>query len=70
VKPRDFAEGSFKFDPDGDGTTGEIEDIVAVIRDGAARYGGSPTMVPWASLLDEAQLQAVAEHVKEFGRSS
>jgi mono/diheme cytochrome c family protein len=64
-KPASFADGQFKFDPNGNGTKGELDDIKAVVRDGAAKYGGSPLMAPWPSLAPE-QLQGVAEHVKSL----
>jgi mono/diheme cytochrome c family protein len=68
-KPRNFTSGEFKFDPSGDGKRGELEDIAAVVRDGAAKYGGSPNMVPWGAVLSPAQLEAVAKYVKSLGSS-
>lgn len=62
-RPADFTVGAFKYDTNGDGTPGGIEDIKAIIHDGAAKHGGSPLMAPWPLLSDE-QLQAVAEYVK------
>jgi mono/diheme cytochrome c family protein len=67
-RPASFATGDFRLDPNGNGTKGEIEDIVAVVRDGAAKHGGSPLMTPWPMLSPE-QMQAVAEHVKSLGGS-
>jgi hypothetical protein len=64
-KPASFADGQFKFDPSGNGVKGEVEDIKAVVRDGAAKYGGSPLMAPWPS-LSAAQQQGVAEYVKKL----
>jgi len=64
-KPANFATGAFKYDANGNGTPGEIEDIKAIIHDGAAKHGGSPLMAPWP-MLSDAQLQAVAEYVKAF----
>ena len=64
-KPASFADGQFKFDPSGNGVKGEVEDIKAVVRDGAAKYGGSPLMAPWPSLSSEQQ-QGVAEYVKKL----
>lgn len=64
-RPASFAAGAFKYDTNGNGTPGEIEDIKAIIRDGAARHGGSPLMAPWPMLSDE-QLQAVAGYVKSL----
>lgn len=64
-KPANFAAGAFKYDVDGNGTPGDIEDIKAIVHDGAAKHGGSPLMAPWPMLSPE-QLQAVAEHVKSL----
>jgi|SRR5688572_12476733 mono/diheme cytochrome c family protein len=64
-KPASFADGAFKFDPNGNGVKGDIDDIKAIVHDGAAKHGGSPLMAPWPMLSAE-QLQAVAEHVKSF----
>ncbi len=64
-KPADFAAGAFKYDVDGNGAPGDIEDIKAIVHDGAAKHGGSALMAPWPMLTD-AQLQAVAEYVKAF----
>jgi mono/diheme cytochrome c family protein len=50
--PRDFSEGEFKFDTNGDGTPGTDEDLKNVIEKGAAAYGGSPLMAPWPTLSD------------------
>jgi mono/diheme cytochrome c family protein len=66
-KPASFADGQFKFDPNGNGVKGEIDDIKAVVRDGAAKYGGSPLMAPWPSLSPE-QMQAVPEYVKSLAQ--
>jgi cytochrome c oxidase cbb3-type subunit 2 len=64
-KPADFSVGAFKYDANGNGVKGEIEDIKAIVHDGAAKHGGSPLMAPWPMLSPE-QLQAVAEHVKSL----
>ena len=65
-KPASFATGEFRLDPNGNGTKGEVEDITAVVQNGAAKYGGSPLMAPWPMLSPE-QMQAVAQHVKSLG---
>jgi mono/diheme cytochrome c family protein len=64
-KPADFSVGAFKYDTNGNGTKGDVDDIKAIIRDGAARHGGSPLMAPWP-MLSADQLQAVAEYVKSL----
>ena len=64
-KPANFAAGAFKYDPNGNGTKGDIDDIKAIVHDGAAKHGGSPLMAPWPMLTPD-QLQAVARYVKSF----
>ncbi len=64
-KPANFAAGAFKYDPNGNGTKGDIDDIKAIVHDGAAKHGGSPLMTPWP-MLNPDQLQAVARYVKSF----
>lgn len=64
-KPADFSAGAFKFDTNGNGVKGDVDDIKAIAHDGAAKHGGSPLMAPWPMLSPE-QLQAVAEYVKSF----
>lgn len=64
-KPVNFAAGDFKYDTNGNGTPGEIEDIKTIIRDGTAKHGGSALMAAWPQ-LSEAQREAVAEYVKAF----
>ena len=64
-KPANFAAGAFKYDANGNGTKGDIDDIKAIVHDGAAKHGGSPLMVPWP-MLSADQLQAVATYVKSL----
>lgn len=64
-KPANLAAGAFKYDANGNGTKGEIDDIKAIVHDGAAKHGGSPLMAPWP-MLSADQLQAVAEYVKSL----
>lgn len=64
-KPLDFSVGAFKYDANGNGTKGDIEDIKAIVHDGAAKHGGSPLMTPWPMIKPD-QLQAVAEYVKSL----
>lgn len=64
-KPADFSVGAFKYDVNGNGTKGDIEDIKAIVHDGAAKHGGSPLMTPWPTIKPD-QLQAVAEYVKSL----
>ncbi|MCC7463134.1 MAG: cytochrome c [Gammaproteobacteria bacterium] len=64
-KPANFAAGAFKYDVNGNGIKGDIDDIKAIVHDGAAKHGGSPLMTPWMMLKPD-QLQAVAQYVKSF----
>lgn len=64
-KPLDFTVGAFKYDVDGNGAKGDVEDIKAIVHDGAAKHGGSPLMTPWPMIKPD-QLQAVAEYVKSL----
>ena len=67
-KPASFVTRTFKYDPNGNGTKGDLEDIQAIVHDGAAKHGGSPLMTAWPMLSPE-QLQAVGEHVVALGAS-
>ena len=58
--PRDLSVGEFKFDTDKDGTFGTDTDLEQVIKNGAAAYGGSPLMAPWAHLADKDVVDLIA----------
>ena len=62
--PRDFSVGEFKLDADKNGTPGEDADLALVIKNGAAPYGGNPSMAPWGHLSD-----ADVDNVIAFVRS-
>jgi len=49
-KPRDFGQGAFSFDTDGDGVKGSDADLKDVITNGAGAYGGSMMMAGWPNL--------------------
>jgi mono/diheme cytochrome c family protein len=59
-KPRNFQTGDFKFDVDKDGKPGSDADLEAVIKNGAAAYGGNPMMAPWPQLSDQDRADLVA----------
>jgi mono/diheme cytochrome c family protein len=67
-KPANFAVGAFKYDTNGNGTKGDVDDIRAIVRDGAAKHGGSPLMAPWP-MLSPSDLDAVAAYVKSLHAS-
>ena len=58
--PRDFSVGEFKFDADKNGTPGEDADLNMVITQGAAAFGGNPTMAPWGHLSDDDVSNVIA----------
>jgi mono/diheme cytochrome c family protein len=64
-KPANFAMGAFKYDANGNGAAGDVDDIMAIVHDGAAKHGGSPLMAPWP-MLSQEQLRAIAEYVKSL----
>ncbi len=66
-KPRDLSTGSFKFDTDGDGKFGTDADIKNVIRNGAAKYGGSPLMVAWpAGAVSDADVDNIVAYIRSL----
>lgn len=62
-KPRDYTKGVFKFDADGDGTPGTDADLLLVIKNGAAAYGGSAMMMPNPTLSD-ADIKLLIEYIR------
>jgi len=52
LKPRPFAQAAFKFDTDADWESGSDADLMNVIKNGTAAYGGSAMMPPWSGLAD------------------
>jgi len=64
--PRDFSAGEFKFDADGNGKPGEDADLKAVISKGAAEFGGSPLMTPWAGALTDADIENVIAVIRSL----
>lgn len=58
--PRDFTIGDFKLDADKDGKPGSDADLMLVILNGAAAYGGSAMMAPWAQLSEQDRADLVA----------
>ena len=66
-KPRDLSTGEFKFDTDGDGKKGSDADIKNVIRNGAAKYGGSPMMVAWpAGAVPDADVDNIVAYIRSL----
>lgn len=65
TRPRNFRAGEFKFDTDADGKTGTLDDLTNVIKNGAARYGGSPLMAGFPT-LPEGQIRELAGYVHDL----
>lgn len=61
-KPRSFVTGQYAIDTDKDGKTGTETDLLNIISNGAAAYGGSPMMVGRAD-IPEADRKALVKYV-------
>lgn len=64
--PRDFSKGDFKFDVNKNGKSGEDADLKGVISKGAAEFGGSPLMTPWAGTLTDADIDNVIAVIRSL----
>jgi mono/diheme cytochrome c family protein len=64
--PRDFSKAQFKFDTNKNGKAGEDADLKAVISKGAAEFGGSPLMTPWAGTLSDADIDNVIAVIRSL----
>ncbi|MCU7807474.1 MAG: cytochrome c [Candidatus Thiodiazotropha sp. (ex Semelilucina semeliformis)] len=62
-KPRSFGEGAFIYDTDGDGKKGTDADLVNIIKNGSAKYGGAPTM-PARADIPESDIQALVAYIR------
>lgn len=62
-KPRNFNIGDFKYDTDGDGKAGTETDLLNVISEGAAKFGGSQLMVAYGPILPEADRKAIVKYI-------
>ncbi len=66
-KPRDLSTGDFKFDTDRDGKSGSDADLKNVIRNGAAKYDGSPLMVAWpAGAVPDADIDNIIAYIRSL----
>lgn len=61
-KPRNFSEGTFKYDTDGDGKTGTEADLLNIITNGAQKFGGSMMMAGRPDIA-EADRKALVQFV-------
>ncbi len=62
-KPRSFESGEFVYDTDGDGVKGSDADLLNVMKNGSAKYGGSPTM-PGRADIPEEDLKAIIAYIR------
>lgn len=64
-KPRSFASGDFAYDTDGDGSKGSDVDLLNIIKNGTAKYGGSPLM-PGRADISEADIKAMIAYIRSL----
>ena len=64
--PRDFTKAQFKYDANKNGKVGEDADLKLVISKGAAEFGGSPLMTPWAGALSDADIDNVIAVIRSL----
>ena len=64
-KPRSFESGEFVYDTDGDGVKGSDADLLNVMKNGSAKYGGSLTM-PGRADIPEADLKAIIAYIRSL----
>jgi mono/diheme cytochrome c family protein len=64
-KPRNYVQGDFKFDADKDGKVGGDGDLLLVIKNGAAAYGGSAMMMPNPTLGD-ADIKLLIQYIRSL----
>ncbi len=64
-KPRSFASGEFSYDTDGDGSKGSDADLMNIIKNGTAKYGGSPLMPGRADIAD-ADINAMIAYIRSL----
>lgn len=64
-KPASFADGKFKYDTDGDGKTGTDADLMNVLKNGTAKYGGAATMPPRPDISGD-KAKAVIAYIRSL----
>ena len=64
-KPRSFSSGEFAYDTDADGVKGSDTDLLNIIKNGSAKYGGSPTM-PGRADISEADIKAMIAFIRSL----
>lgn len=62
-KPRSFSDGKFLYDTDGDGKTGTDTDLLNILKNGTAKYGGSATM-PGRADISDAELTDMVAYIR------
>ncbi len=62
-KPRSFADGKFQYDTDGDGKTGTDSDLLNILKNGTAEYGGSPSM-PGRADIPDGELADIVAYIR------
>ncbi|MCU7893868.1 MAG: c-type cytochrome [Candidatus Thiodiazotropha sp. (ex Lucinoma aequizonata)] len=62
-KPLSFTEGVFKYDTDADGQSGTDADLVNIIKNGSAKYGGAAIM-PGRADIPDGEIKALVAYIR------
>ncbi|MEL0586706.1 MAG: cytochrome c [Candidatus Thiodiazotropha sp. (ex. Lucinoma kazani)] len=62
-KPHSFTDGVFKYDTDADGQSGTDADLVNIIKNGSAKYGGAATM-PGRADIPDGEIEALVAYIR------
>lgn len=63
-KPRDFRDGRFYIDANGNNQTGEDVDLARVILNGPATFGGTRAMIGWRDALSDQDVRDLIAHIR------
>lgn len=64
-KPASFASASFRLDTDGDGQAGTDADLMNVLKNGGAKYGGNAAM-PGRADFSDAEISNLVAYVRSL----
>ena len=63
-KPRDFRDGRYYLDTNGNNQTGEDADLARVILNGPAAFGGTREMTGWRDALSDQDVRDLIAHIR------
>jgi mono/diheme cytochrome c family protein len=69
-KPRDFRDGRFYIDTNGNNHTGEDVDLARVILNGPAAFGGTREMVGWRDALSDRDVRDLIAHIRTLASAA